>query len=179
MPDIFDISYLLLWVIVILISYSVIVILKNAITTRSMLYEQHEGLPEGDEFPLGERIPMDGKALSLTDHGKLGTLIFLSSPHCMACKKLYSVINEVQKKVPVYQYLFMMSGMEDEINATIKEYGLQVPIIQVENFKDLQVPFVPFGYYVSQDGLIRAKGIINNEGHLQALISLGEERKSA
>ncbi|RCX19135.1 hypothetical protein DFP94_105151 [Fontibacillus phaseoli] len=179
MPDIFDISYLLLWVIVILISYGVIVILKSAIATRSMLYEQQEGLPEGVEFPLNDRIPMDGKALSLTDHGKLGTLIFLTSSQCLACKKLYSVINEVQKKMPVYQYLFMMSGPEDEVNAAIKLYELQVPIIHVENFKDLQTPFVPFGYYVSPDGLIKAKGIINNEGHLQALVKHGEERVSA
>ncbi|WP_334072208.1 MULTISPECIES: hypothetical protein [Paenibacillus] len=179
MPDMYEISYLLLWVIVILISYVVIVILKSAITARSMLYEQQEGLPEGAEFPLGGRLPMDGKAVLLKDHGKLGTLIFLTSSQCLACKKLYSVINDVQKKMPVYQYLFMMSGPEDEVNAAIKEYELQVPIIHVENFKDLQTPFVPFGYYVSPDGLIRAKGIINNEGHLQALVSHGEERVSA
>ncbi|GIO35265.1 hypothetical protein J41TS12_01260 [Paenibacillus antibioticophila] len=179
MPDIFTVSYILLWLVVILISYGVIVVLKSAITARSTLYEQQEGLPEGVGFPLNNRIPMDGKALDVTGHGKLGTLIFLTSLQCLACKKLYSIINDVQKKMPAYQYLFMMSGPLEEVNAAIQEYGLEVPVIHVENFKDLQTPFVPFGYYVSPDGLIQAKGIINNEGHLQALVTHGEERTSA
>lgn len=179
MPDIFEVSYLILWLVVLIISFSVIVMFKSAITTRSTLYEQQEGLPEGVEFPLGERIPIDGRRINLTGHGKIGTLVFLTSTQCLACKKLYSAINEVQKRMNLYQYLFLMSGSEEEVNMVIKEYELQVPIIRVDNFKDLKTPFVPFGYYVSENGLIMAKGIINNESHIQALVSHGEERASA
>ncbi|MNN93447.1 hypothetical protein D3C81_2118980 [compost metagenome] len=58
----------------------------------------------------------------------------------------------------------------------MKDYEIKAPVIRVDNFKDLQTPFVPFGYYVSEDGIIRAKGIVNNEFHAQALISSGDRR---
>ncbi|MBA9085704.1 hypothetical protein FHR92_002171 [Fontibacillus solani] len=177
--DIFNISYVVLWIVVIIVAYGVVTVLNGAIKIRSTLYEQHEGLPQGVPFPLDGRVPFNAKPVSLTNHGKIATLVFLTSSGCLACKKLYPAINDLQKRMPLYQYLVMMSGTEEEVQVIMKDYEIQAPVIRVDNFKDLQTPFVPFGYYVSEDGTIRAKGIVNNEFHAQALISSGDRRISA
>ncbi|MNW46189.1 Methylamine utilization protein MauD [compost metagenome] len=174
--DIFNISYVVLWIVVIIVAYGVVTVLNGAIKIRSTLYEQHEGLPQGVPFPLNGRVPFNDKPVGLTNHGKIATLVFLTSSGCLACKKLYPAINDLQKRMPLYQYLIMMSGTEEEVQVIMKDYEIKAPVIRVDNFKDLQTPFVPFGYYVSEDGIIRAKGIVNNEFHAQALISSGDRR---
>lgn len=172
----FEISYIVLWLVLFITVYGVITVLNEAIKIRSTLYEKHEGLPQGVLFPLEGRSPVNGEPLNLLDGGKVATLVFLTSSSCLACKKLYPTINDFQKKKALYQYLVMMSGTEEEVSMTIKEYDLHVPVIRVDNFKELKTPLVPFGYYVSNEGLIQAKGIVNNEFHIKTLISSGDRK---
>lgn len=173
--DIFAISHVVLWLVVIIAVYGIIAVLNESIKIRSALYEQHEGLPQGASFPLEGRTPINANSLELINHGKIGTVVFLTSSGCSACKKLYSAINDLKKKMPLYQYLIMMSGTEEEIRGIMRDYEIDAPVIRVDSFKDLQTPLVPFGYYISEDGVIRAKGIVNNEFHVQTLITSGEK----
>lgn len=174
-----DLSYIILWCIVIVISISVFVILREAIKVKSNLYEQHEGLPKGSDFPLESNIPVNGSPMNIRNKEKIGTVVFLTSTTCSVCSKVYPVINDFQKNKPLYQYLIYMIGTEESVNNAIKEYDIKAPVVRMDNLRDLQAPFVPFGYYVSQDGVIQAKGIINNEGHVHSLILYGEEKVSA
>lgn len=174
-----DLSYIILWCIVIVISISVFAILREAIKVKSNLYEQHEGLPKGSDFPLENNILVNGKSLNVRNKEKIGTVIFLTSTTCSVCSKVYPIINDFQKNKPLYQYLIFMVGTEESVNNAIKEYDIKAPVVRMDNLSDLQAPFVPFGYYVSQDGVIHAKGIVNNEGHIESLILYGEEQISA
>lgn len=179
MFGILDLSYIILWCIVVIISISVFVILREAIKVKSNLYEQHEGLPMGSGFPLENNISVNGSPMNIKNKEKIGTVIFLTSTTCSVCSKVYPIINDFQKNKPLYQYLIYMIGTEESVNSTIKEYNIKPPVVRMDNLKDLQAPFVPFGYFVSQDGIIQAKGVVNNEGHVQSLILYGEERVSA
>ncbi|MNO92949.1 Methylamine utilization protein MauD [compost metagenome] len=174
-----DLSYIILWCIVIVISISVFAILREAIKVKSNLYEQQEGLPKGSDFPLESNIPINGSPMNIRNIEKIGTLIFLTSTGCLTCSKVYPIINDFQKNKPLYQYLIFMMGTEESVNNAVKEHNIKAPVVRMDNLKDLQAPFVPFGYFVSQDGVIRSKGVVNNEGHIQSLILYGEEQASA
>lgn len=179
MFEMLDLSNIILWCIVIVVSISVFVILREAIKAKSNLYEQQEGLPKGSDFPLESNIPINGSPMNIRNNEKIGTLIFLTSTSCSTCSKVYPIINDFQKKKPLYQYLIFMIGTEESVNNAIKQYNIKSPVVRMDDLKDLQAPFVPFGYFVSQDGVIQAKGVVNNEGHIQSLILYGDEKVSA
>ncbi|CAM3458649.1 hypothetical protein [Marinicrinis lubricantis] len=171
-------SHLVLWSIVFLLSYIAMIIMKENIKIKSMLHEEHEGLPKGIVFPL-ERHISPKQEWTVIAPEKDGTLIFFTSCYCDACKKLYPIINELYNKLPVYQYFVYISGPEEEVEQLLQNHRLDAPIVRVDNFKDLQTPVVPFAYFISSDGIIQAKGIVNSENHIHTLISKGTRQASA
>ena len=184
MSVIFIFSQITLWLLVIVLSISVIVLYKRPYPSHQdylsnqTLGASDEGLPTGELFPKLSFPLIDGQNIDLQTMDKQGTVIFFTSTYCDICEKIYRVIKPIMDKHPEYEFLALMEGSIEEINTKKDKFQLSLPIYQLveEDFEKLQVDFFPFAYFISSDGNITGKGLINNEHDINMLIQLGIQK---
>lgn len=179
MSDSFYFSNILLWLVVLATAYSMLAILRHNIEQTNKLHQDHMGLSYGAKFPIDEHPALRNEQRPAVDMKKDGTVAFMTSCYCDACKRLFPVLNDLQKRMPMYRFVIFMSGPLDEVTKALFDYELDIPVIQVDDFSKFQTSIVPFGFFLSAEGIIQAKGVVNTENHIQTLISKGVRRRSA
>ncbi len=187
MPTLFIVSHIVLWVLMIFISIFVVTLYKRLNTSQmlpmndGMLMASDHGIPEGEFFSKLSFPLVDGGTMDLQQTNKEGTILFLSSTQCKICEEVYAAIAPLMDKYPEYQFVTFMEGSHEEIDEKRETYDLDLPIFQLqqEDFELLQIDFFPFAYFLSPDGNVIGKGLINNGQDVNRLIEIGIEVNGA
>lgn len=173
--DMISISYIVLWLLVLSLTMFTIVIAKKP---TKVLGANQSGLPVGSAFPrfnmqsVVKQIPF-----SVSHPDQQGTLLLFSSSGCPICSTVYPLFPYAEQKYNVKPQVIMegRDGQVDSIIEKINETGLSAPVYALTPSikEEVKLEGFPFAYYLSADGKVLAKGVINTTADIDLLVSTG------
>jgi len=114
----------------------------------------------------GERLTVGGASPAARSR-----LLLFVSPSCPVCKKLLPIARSFASAERL-DVLLVGDGDEAEQRAMITEFALErVPYVSApEVGMTFQVGKLPYAVLLDAEGVIRAKGLVNNREHLESLL---------
>lgn len=134
-----------------------------------------QGLQVGKTVPVVEVNDFEGHSLRIGSSAGSGKAVLLTfvSPHCPACKKLIPAIKSFARAEGDHlEILFVSDGSREDNELFIRDECLK-------NFRFIlspqigmmyQVGKLPYAILIDQNGVLRAKGLVNTREHLESLI---------
>jgi methylamine dehydrogenase accessory protein MauD len=132
-----------------------------------------QGLAVGEMAPnlsvttlAGDRLALGG----VSPHGRSRLLLFVS-PTCPVCKKLLPIARSFAQAERL-GVLLIGDGDDAEQRSMIREFGLEaVPYVNSPQVgMTFHVGKLPYAILLDAEGVIRAKGLVNNREHLESLL---------
>ena len=173
------ISNLVLWVLVLVLSTVVLALARQL----GVLHERiapagalmlNRGLTVGEPAPVLELADLDGRAHRLGSPRADGrsTLLLWVSPSCPVCKSLLAAVKSSASDERSWMDVILASdGDRSEQLEFVRAQGLNgVPYI-VSSALGLayQVSRLPFAALLDEQGILRARGLVNSREHLESL----------
>lgn len=131
----------------------------------------------GSPAPLFELPTLAGTKLKLGGARERSTLLFFLSPTCPVCKKLLPVLKSMQPAEAEWLDVVLASDGDPTTHQRFAEASnLQsFPyVLSTELGVSFRVSRLPFAVLIGEDGIVRAKGLINNREQLESLFSAKE-----
>jgi methylamine dehydrogenase accessory protein MauD len=183
MTTIWLVSHVALWLVVALLSVLVILLARQ----MGLIYRRLGSAParmENDGPAIGESVPemivqtLDGETKIVGGDNLIGRLLVFVSVGCPACNLVAPAIRTVAKKERSALETLMVSLSTDEraVRDFVKRNKLlEVPcIISNELAIRYKIHGPPYGVLLDRQGVVRAKGLINNLDHVESLINAAE-----
>ena len=175
-------SNFLLWLLVILLLVIVFALARQI----GVLHERVA--PVGALMPMngpkiGERVgpikarALDGTSITIGADMDDHLLIYFLSPGCPVCKSLLPVVQEIAKQESSVTVLYASDG---ETTSTHERYATEhgIPLSNYLLSRDLGISMgvnkLPFAALINRDGVLRARGLVNNREHLESLLAAHE-----
>ena len=173
------ISNLVLWVLVLVLSTVVLALARQL----GVLHERiapagalmlNRGLTVGEPAPVLELADLDGRAHRLGSPRADGrsTLLLFVSPSCPVCKSLLAAVkSSASDELSWMDVILASDGDRSEQLEFVRAQGLNgVPYI-VSSALGLayQVSRLPFAALLDEQGILRARGLVNSREHLESL----------
>jgi methylamine dehydrogenase accessory protein MauD len=169
-----------LWLAVIALGVMVFIMLRQI----GVLYERVApvgAMMDSAGPKVGEAAPVF-ELMSLTETGATtiggerdrATLLFFLSPTCPVCKQLLPGLLSMKKTEGAWLDIVLASdGSEAKHRQMIEERGLsRLPyVLSPDLGMTYRVQRLPFGVLIDRDGIVRAKGLINNREHIDSLLN--------
>jgi methylamine dehydrogenase accessory protein MauD len=178
------VSNLLLWIAVLVLAGIVLALLRQV----GVLHERvaPAGALVGRERPqVGEAAPVLVVAdRGGTEHriggvapGGASTLLFFLSPTCPVCETLLPVVRSVVRtEGPSLRLVLASDGADAEHERLVRELGLdrEVYLVSTELGVAFQIGRVPYAVLIDEEGVVRARGLVNTREHLESLFEARE-----
>jgi methylamine dehydrogenase accessory protein MauD len=173
------ISNTVLWVLVLVLAAVVLALVRQV----GVLHERiapagalmlHRGLTVGEAAPVVEVADLEGRAHRLGSARTDGrsTLLLFVSPSCPVCKTLLPAVKSSRSDERTWMDVILASdGERAEQLAFVAKQGLDgIPYV-VSSALGLayQVSRLPFAALVDENGVLRARGLVNSREHLESL----------
>ncbi len=175
-------SNIILWLVVIGLLVLVIALARQI----GILHERVA--PVGALMPmngprLGEQIAshtvstLAGDAITLGEPSAGRLLIYFLSPGCPVCKSLLPVIQAVEKQEADLRLIYASDG---ESIGTHQQYAdsNDIPqsqyVLSRELGIDLGVNKLPFAVLLDDQGVLKARGLVNSREHIESLLTAHE-----
>ena len=175
-------SNFLLWLLVILLLVIVFALARQI----GVLHERVA--PVGALMPMngpkiGERVgpikarALDGTSITIGADMDDHLLIYFLSPGCPVCKSLLPVVQEIAKQESSVTVRYASDG---ETTSAHEQYATEhgIPISNYLLSRDLGISMgvnkLPFAALINRDGVLRARGLVNNREHLESLLAAHE-----
>lgn len=131
----------------------------------------------GSPSPIFELPTLAGTKLKLGGARERSTLLFFLSPTCPVCKKLLPVLKSMRPAEAEWLDVVLASDGDMTTHQRFAEASnLQsFPyVLSTELGVSFRVSRLPFAVLIGEDGIVRAKGLINNREQLESLFSAKE-----
>lgn len=128
--------------------------------------------PELGAFtPIATVTTTKGKTIPLRDGADDNTILLFLSTACGFCRKVAPYLAEFAAESPEKLVLVFSVVEPEQLRAFVKEFKLgKIPlVISPETRSAFGVVGVPYGFALDATGMIRGKGIVNNNWHLDSL----------
>lgn len=183
MNTIWLVSYLLLWLIVILLTLATVLLARQV----SLLYRrlgpaparmENEGPDVGTMPDPVAALTLDGLRVDAGGRRDKPQLLVFVSTNCLTCDALTPAIRTIWKKERDNVEILTVCMTPDESLARtfIKRNKLyEVPCIATgELGRQYRIQNPPYGVLLNRDGLVITKGVVNNLDHIESLLSAVE-----
>ena len=175
MIDALLVSHVLLWILTLLLAASVLALARQV----GVLHERVA--PVGALSPAAgprvveaapEMIVADvaGGRVSVGGSSEASTLLFFVSPTCPVCKSLLPTVERVARDEGA-RLVLASDGPSEGHAAFVREHDLgRFPyVLSTELGLAWQVARLPYAALIDAQGVVRAKGLVNNREHLESL----------
>jgi methylamine dehydrogenase accessory protein MauD len=173
------VSNVVLWVLVLVLAAVVLALTRQL----GVLHERiapagalmlNRGLTVGEPAPVLEVTDLDGRVHKLgTARGDgRSTLLLFVSPSCPVCKTLLpAVLSSRRDERGWLDVILASDGNADEQREFVRRQGLLgVPyVVSAPLGLAYQVSRLPFGALLDENGVLRARGLVNSREHLESL----------
>jgi methylamine dehydrogenase accessory protein MauD len=175
-------SNFLLWLLVILLLVIVFALARQI----GVLHERVA--PVGALMPMngpkiGERVEpikaqaLDGTSMTIGQGMDDNILIYFLSPGCPVCKSLLPVVQAIEKHESGVTVRYASDGETTSAHERYaNEHGIPISnyLLSRELGISLGVNKLPFATLINRDGVLRARGLVNNREHLESLLAADE-----
>lgn len=173
-------SYLVLWLLVIVLAV-LLVALARQVGTLHMRLGPRGALEIDDEGPpLGEApIPIDaldvtGEPVSFGGPGEAQLLLFVSAT-CRVCDEVLPATAVVAVAGDFVPYVITDAPLDEARSLRSKSARARV-VSSVEATKRYEIPGTPYAVILDDLGIVRAKGTANNLEQLEGLVDTALRR---
>lgn len=131
----------------------------------------------GSAAPMLDVPSLSGANIKLGGVRERSTLLFFLSPTCPVCKKLLPVLRSMRPAEAEWLDVVLASDGEPASHERfVQANNLQsFPYaLSTELGVSFRVSRLPFAVLIGEDGVVRAKGLINNREQLESLFSAKE-----
>jgi len=131
----------------------------------------------GSQAPVFDVPSLSGTNIKLGGARERSTLLFFLSPTCPVCKKLLPVLRSMRPAEAEWLDVVLASDGEPAAHERfVQANNLQsFPYaLSTELGVSFRVSRLPFAVLIGEDGIVRAKGLINNREQLESLFSAKE-----
>ncbi len=180
MTGVWFISYLVLWLMVIALLIVVITLARQIGLLHRRLRPHgarmtNAGPEIGEQAPELKGVTLQGRNIALESCRDKQTLLVFVSPTCTSCAELAPALRSIWKseRTTLQVFLVSLSGDEKANREFIARHKLvNIPCI-VSRSLGLQynVTSSPYGVLIDNQGVVRAKGIVNHLEHLESLLN--------
>ena len=174
-------SYVALWLLVVVLVV-VVVALARQIGTLHLRTSPHGALEMDDEGPpLGEPAAeftledIAGRSVEIAGPGRSQLLLF-ASPGCMVCEQVLPSIPAVAQSGDLSPLVLTDVDLEESklAYAGKRLHAPVVPAAQVA--AAYSVPGTPYVIVLDRNGIVRAKGTVNNLEQVEGLVDTARRR---
>jgi methylamine dehydrogenase accessory protein MauD len=125
----------------------------------------------GTLTPIELLTTITGKEISLTRARERNLILLFLSTSCGFCRQVAESLNEFAHDAPEDLVLVFGVTEPDKLREFVKEFHLaSLPIVvSPETRSAFSVVGVPYGFALDTQGIVRGKGIVNNNEHLDSL----------
>lgn len=173
------ISNAVLWVLVLVLTAVVLALVRQL----GVLHERiapagalmlNRGPAVGEPAPLMEVADLEGHAHQLGSARADGrsTLLLFVSPSCPVCKTLLPAVKSSRKDERAWMDVILASdGDTLEQRKFVRAHGLDgIPyVVSAALGLAYQVSRLPFAALLDEQGILRARGLVNSREHLESL----------
>jgi methylamine dehydrogenase accessory protein MauD len=173
-------SYIVLWVLVLLLAFLLAGALRQLGLFQLRLGDDpgalitDSGLDRGAQAPDFTALEAEsGELVSLSDLPAVPRMLVFASPGCLSCRELIPGLNEVRKTRGGFDFLVVCRGDLESCQAFGRMNRLEAPMVvdttgQIE--KDYLVTLTPFAYLIDHEGRVVIRGIANDWRQLESLL---------
>ena len=175
-------SYVTLWLLVVVLVVIVIALARQIgtlylrIGPRGALEMDAEGPALGSAAPQIDLTALDGAKVRVGGGGRAQLLLFIS-PGCHICEQVLPGVGAL-RQLGVEPVIVTDNDAEE----TALVYGrkrLEAPIVPgIGVTSSYEIPGTPFVVIVDSDGLVKAKGTVNNLEQLEGLVETFHARRA-
>jgi methylamine dehydrogenase accessory protein MauD len=174
-------SYVMLWLLVIVLAVVVVALARQIGTLhlrlgpRGALEMDEEGPPLGELLPPAEADDVDGRRVAIGGPGEAQLLMFVS-PGCGVCEQVLPSIPVIARSGALKPYILTdMDPAETKIAYRNKQLG--APLVPAVDFvMRYGVPGTPYVVITDASGLVQAKGTVNNLEQMEGLVDSARKR---
>lgn len=181
MNDWWAVSYIALWVLVVVLCVVVVALARQIGTLhlrlgpRGALEMDDEGPPLGEGLIPIEATDLDGRRVALGGPGDPQLLLFVS-PGCQVCETVLPSIGAVAEAAGMKPYI--VTDLDTtETGLTFAHRRLNAPVVpSPEAARAYSIPGTPYVMVLDTLGVVRAKGTVNNLEQMEGLVDTGKRR---
>jgi methylamine dehydrogenase accessory protein MauD len=169
MEGIWLISYIVLWVFVIVLALLVVLLYRQLgiMYLGSAEGVSRDGLDRGKAAPEFNLVDQYDRPQRLSGYRGKPTVLVFGSPHCSPCRILLPQLNDWTKAHPEVGVLWLNAASPEESLKFVSDTGAEIPVAAYspqENLLDkYRVRVTPFMFFLDENGVIRAKGLVNTK----------------
>ncbi len=177
------ISQIVLWIAVLCLSVVVFALIRQI----GVLHERiapmgaltiDRGPQAGDRSPVFDLMDINQRPLSLgrpSSDGK-STLVMFVSPTCPVCKKLIPVAKSIARPHPLLHLVFASDGDRAEQERFVRAQRIDdyPMVLSAELGMTFRIGKLPYAVLIDEQGIIRAKGLVNTREHLESILEAQE-----
>jgi methylamine dehydrogenase accessory protein MauD len=176
-------SYAVLWLLVIALAVVVVALARQIGTLhlrlgpRGALEMDAEGPALGDSPEAYDLTTIDGKRITVGGPGQAQLLMFVS-PGCMVCEQVLPSVNVVARSGSLEP--FVLTDVDDfETKRAFEAKRPSAPIAAaVDVVRSYEIPGTPFVVVLDRNGIVTAKGTVNNLEQMEGLVDTAQRRLS-
>ena len=172
-------SYVVLWIVVIVLSVVVVALARQIGTLHlrlgptGALEMDEEGPPIGEAPPPMDAETIDGEPVVIGGPGENQMLLFVS-PGCMVCKQVLPSIQAVSRDMSAY----VITDVDRQESTLLfaNGNGRASVIPGKEICRAYDVPGTPYVIVLDRSGVVQGKGTVNNLEQMEGLIDTARRR---
>lgn len=177
------VSYIVLWVLVVSLAVIVVALARQIGTLhlrvgpRGALEMDDEGPALGDAPESFDLMTIDGRSVSVGGPGEAQLLMFVS-PGCMVCEQVLPSVNVVARMGSLTPYV--LTDVDDhETKRAFEAKGLPAAVAAApEVVRSYAIPGTPYVVVLDRNGIVSAKGTVNNLEQMEGLVDTAQRRLS-
>jgi methylamine dehydrogenase accessory protein MauD len=173
------VSNVVLWVLVLALSAVVLALTRQLGVLHQRIAPAgalmlNRGLTVGEPAPVLELAALDGRELRVglaRDDGR-STLLLFVSPSCPVCKSLLPAVKSSRRDERSWMDVILASDGDSAAQREfVRAQGLEgIPyVVSAALGLAYQVSRLPFAALLDEQGVLRARGLVNSREHLESL----------
>jgi methylamine dehydrogenase accessory protein MauD len=174
-------SYIVLWLLVVVLSFVVVALARQIGTLhlrlgpRGALEMDDEGPPLQEAPPPFDLMDLQKRHVSLGGPGSEQLVLFVS-PGCSLCEAVLPSLAAVGEAGDL-QPLVIADANNEETQAIYGDRRLKAPVVAASRVAQAyRVPGTPYAVILDDLGVVRAKGAINNLEQMEGLVDTARRR---
>jgi methylamine dehydrogenase accessory protein MauD len=131
----------------------------------------------GSASPRFDLATLAGARLALGSVSARSTLLFFLSPTCPVCKKLLPILRGIRSAESDWLDVVLASDGDTALHqrfVATHDLGQFPYVLSSDLGMTFRVSRLPFAVLIGEDGVVKAKGLVNNREQLESLFSAKE-----
>lgn len=174
-------SYVVLWVLVLVLAFVVVALARQIGTLhlrlgpRGALEMDDEGPPLGEAPPADDLQDTSGAPVRIGGPGEAQFLLFVS-PGCGVCEQVLPSVPVVASAGRLKPYV-LTDMDEDETRLAYANKRVGAPTLSARFLvQRWDIPGTPYVIVLDETGVVRAKGTVNNLEQMEGLVDSAQRR---